>query len=174
MTKAELVNCIDTYGRDIYSFCRHLTRDQAEADELYQDVWLKLLERLDTAYADESVKGLCLSIAVGLWRNRRRKFAWRKRIAPMQSYEAEDGSQYIAAECLSMEEQVCEKEVHAEVWRAVDELPERLRTVILLYYMEEQPLDRIARIAGIPTGTVKSRLYQARKILEKKLEGFLK
>lgn len=174
MTKQELVRCIDAYGKDIYSFCRHLTRDYLEADELYQDVWLKVMERLDFVEADERVKSFCLSVAVGLWRNRKRKFAWRGRIAPMQSYETADGAEYVALASPSPEEQACEKEMSRSVWAAVEELPEKFKIVVLLYYMEELPLEQISRIVCIPKGTVKSRLYQARKILEKKLEGFLK
>ena len=92
----------------------------------------------------------------------------------MQAYEAEDGAEYLAAEGLSPEEELLKKEKNRRVWEAVDELPEKLRTVVLLYYMEERTLIQISSIVGIPEGTVKSRLYQARKILAKKLEEFLK
>ncbi|MDD2960369.1 MAG: sigma-70 family RNA polymerase sigma factor, partial [Lachnospiraceae bacterium] len=44
MTEKELEQCINAYGKEIYSFCRHLTMNQTEADDLYQDTFLKLIE----------------------------------------------------------------------------------------------------------------------------------
>lgn len=174
MTKQELVKCIDTYGRDIFSFCLHLTRERTEAEELYQDTWLKVMEQLHGVDTEGNVRNFCLSVAVGLWQNRKRKFAWRRRIAPIQAYEAEGGTEYLAVQALGPEDELLEKEKQKRVWETVDDLPEKLRMVVLLYYMEERTIAQISRIAGIPEGTVKSRLYQARKILEKKLEEFLK
>lgn len=67
MTKQELVKCIDTYGKDIFSFCLHLTKERTEAEELYQDIWLKVMEQLDGVDTDGNVRNFCLSVAVGLW-----------------------------------------------------------------------------------------------------------
>ena len=63
-----------------------------------------------------------------------------------------------------------EEEQNRMIRKAVDTLPDKLKSVVLLYYMEDFSLAEIAETAGIPEGTVKSRLYQARRILKKKLE----
>lgn len=173
MTKQELTECIDTYGRDIYSFCRHLTGNVQEAEELYQDTWLKTVELLESIDSTGNVKSYCLSVTLRLWKNRKRKFAWRKRIAGTQDYLDEEGLEYISDDSPTSEERILEEERDRMVWNAVEELPEKLKTVILLYYMEEMNISQIAGLAGLPAGTVKSRLYQARKLLEQKLEGVL-
>lgn len=173
MTKQELTECIDTYGRDIYSFCRHMTGNVQEAEELYQDTWLKTVELLESIDSTGNVKSYCLSVALRLWKNRKRKFAWRRRIAGTQDYLDEEGLEYISDNSPTSEEWILEKERDRLVWSAVGELPEKLKTVILLYYMEELSISQVAAAAGVPEGTVKSRLYQARKLLEQKLEGVL-
>lgn len=173
MTKQELTECIDTYGREIYSFCRHLTGNVQEADELYQDTWLKTVELLENIDSTGNVKSYCLSVAIRLWKNRKRKFAWRKRIAGTQDYLDEEGLEYLSDCSPTSEERILEEERDRMVWDAVGTLPEKLKTVTLLYYMEELDISQIAEAAGVPEGTVKSRLYQARKILEKKLESVL-
>lgn len=173
MTKQELTECIDTYGRDIYSFCRHLTGNVQEAEELYQDTWLKTVELLGSIDSTGNVKSYCLSVAMRIWKNRKRKFAWRKRIAGTQDYLDEEGLEYISDGRPASEEQILEKERDRLIWNAVGELKEKLKTVILLYYMEELSISQIAELSGVPEGTVKSRLYQARKLLEQKLEGVL-
>ena len=173
MTKQELTECIDTYGRDIYSFCRHLTGTVQEAEELYQDTWLKTVELLEGIDSTGNVKSYCLSVALRIWKNKKRKFAWRKRIAGTQDYLDEEGQEYLQDESPSSEERILEKERDCLVWNAVDALPEKMRTVILLHYLEGLNTAQIAEVAKVPVGTVKSRLYQARMLLKKKLEGVL-
>lgn len=173
MTKQELTECIDAYGRDIYSFCRYVTRNIQDAEELYQDTWLKVVELSDTIDSAGNVKAYCLSVAIRIWKNKKRKYAWRKRIAEFQAAETEEGTEYLKDERPNAEEQLLEQERNRIVRKAVDELSDRLKTIVLLYYMEELSLAQIAKAEGIPEGTVKSRLHQARKILEKKLEVVL-
>ena len=81
MTKKELEICIAEYGKDIYSFCRQLTVSLQEADDLYQDTFLKALELIPKIDNNKNPKSYLLSIAVHIWKNKKRKFAWRKRIA---------------------------------------------------------------------------------------------
>lgn len=173
MTKQELTECIDTYGRDIYSFCRHLTGNAQEADELYQDTWLKVVELLDNIDSAGNVKSYCLSVALNIWKNKKRKYAWRKRIAGTQDYLDEESQEYLRSAGVNSEEKVLEEERNRLVWKAVNELQEKLKTVTLLYYMEELDTAQIAEVTNVSVGTVKSRLYHARKLLKKKLEGVL-
>lgn len=173
MTKRELTECIGAFGRDIYSFCRHLTGNVQEADELYQDTWLKMVELLDGIDSMGNVKSYCLSVALNIWKNKKRKFAWRKRIAGTQDYLDEEGQEYIKDDGPAPEDRVWEKERDRLVWNAVDELPEKMKMVVLLYYMEDLGIAQIAEVAKVPVGTVKSRLHQARMLLKKKLEGVL-
>ena len=89
--------------------------------------------------------------------------------------DAPDGAVLIGEAELtnSIETEVLRAEERRQVQRAVDDLPEKYRVVVLLYYMEELPLAQIASLLHIPSGTVKSRLYQARKLLRQQLEVLL-
>ncbi len=165
MTREELAVCISEYGKEIYSFCRWLTGSGPEADELYQDTWLLVVQKQEGLDVAGNVKSYCLSVALRLWKNRRRKYAWRQRIAGVQ-----DAAPMDAVPIESPEEQFLHGEQKRLIREAVDELPQRLRAVVLLFYMEEQSIDQIARIMGIPVGTVKSRLYHARKVLQQRLK----
>lgn len=71
------------------------------------------------------------------------------------------------------EERILEEERLNAVRRAVSRLPDRLRVPVLLYYMEERQIMEISEILRLPEGTVKSRLHQARKRLERELESVL-
>ena len=173
MTKHELEMCISEYGKDIYAFCKHLTNNTLEADDLYQDTFLKAAELNREIDYENNPKSYLLSIALRIWRNKKRKFAWRKRIADVQAIvEERDTDMYVPVE-MSPEEQVIHKENDKLVRGAVNRLPDKLKIVTLLFYMDDLSTTQIAEVMRIPTGTDLSRLYQARKILRKELEDVL-
>lgn len=165
MTIQELEQCIAQYGKDIYSFCVHLARNREDADDLYQDTFLEAMKKLGTIRCAGNPKSYLLSITIRLWKNRVRKFAWRNRIAPQIS---EDKAPELSGGELLLD--VILEEQKQMLWAAVWHLPENLRIPILLYYMEELSVSEMSKVLGIPQGTVKSRLYHARRCLEKELK----
>ncbi len=174
MNQEELEACIQAYGRDIYSFCLQLTKSRQEADDLYQDTFLKIVEIRERLDFKSNPKGYLLSVCVNLWRNKRRKFAWRQRIAgPELRMDDTDTAWEPPSGEASVEEQMISREERGLVQKAVDDLPEKYRMPVLLFYMEELKISEISGILKIPAGTVKSRLYKAKKALEKKLEVVL-
>ena len=69
----------------------------------------------------------------------------------------------------SVEDEVARMEVRRRVGEAVDALPEKLRVVTVLAAIEEHDVREVARLLGLPEGTVKSRLHLARKTLAESL-----
>ena len=70
----------------------------------------------------------------------------------------------------SHEHEACASERSARLWAAIDRLPEHLRVVIVLASIEEHGLKDVALMLGIAEGTVKSRLFDARKKLQELLQ----
>lgn len=177
MTNLELEQFITEYGREIYSFCVSLCGSRQEADDLYQDTFLTALEKIDRIDIAGNIRSYLLSVAVRLWKNRRRKRAWRRRIAQEQELNEQTADRITAEEMQDVsvlpEERILEEERLTAVRRAVSRLPDRLRVPVLLYYMEERQIREISEILHLPEGTVKSRLHQARKRLERELESVL-
>ena len=113
------------------------------------------------------------SITLRIWKNKRRKAAWRKRIADVQPIlEERDADMGESAEP-SPEECFARRERNTLIRNAVNRLPERLRIVVLLFYMEDLSTAQIAAAMHLPQGTVLSRLHRARKLLKKELEDVL-
>lgn len=92
MTVQELEYYIDIYGREIYSFCKQITGSIQEGEELYQDTFMKAMELKEKIEKNNNPKSYLLSIAIRLWKNKRRKAAWRNRIAGMDSLDEENGA----------------------------------------------------------------------------------
>lgn len=166
MTNIDLEQLITEYGRDIYSFCVHLTGSRELADDLYQETFLTAVRRRFFLGMAKDPKAYLLSVAVHIWTNMKRKYARRMEIAPAASFD----EAFTAVSEDDTEAGVLAEETQKLVRRAVDRLPEKLRVVILLHYMENMEVKRIAGILHIPSGTVKSRLKRARNVLAGELE----
>ncbi len=173
MEKQELEVCIETYGKDIYSFCVYLTRSRQEAEDLYQETFLKAVELGRKIEQERNPKSFLLSVTLHIWKNRKRKYGWRQRIAGMQSMEDKDSAVWREQSGQTPEDGVLDREERQAVREAVDRLPEKMKMAVLLYYMEEIPVKQIAALLKVPPGTVMSRLHHARKILKKELEDIL-
>ena len=170
MTIQELEQCISFYGKDIYSFCIHLTNSRELADDLYQDTFLEVMKKIADINSKANPKSYILSIAVRLWKNKQRKAAWRNRIAPTCSDDSL--TEVLVAAEDDLLEKVVSKEEYQMLWEAINRLSDHLRIIVLLYYMEELSVAEIAKLLSLPQGTIKSRLFKARKNLEKELEVY--
>ena len=82
MTKEKLEEIIESYGKGIYSFCLKLAGGSDPADDLYQDTWLYAVKTMENLDEGKNVRSYLISVAIHLWKNKKRKYAWRKRIAP--------------------------------------------------------------------------------------------
>lgn len=136
MNQMELDIFMEKHGRDILSFCKYLTKNTDEAEDLCQDTFLLGIEKAEQYEDDSHAKNYMLSIAVRLWKNRKRKYAWRRRIMDEQIIPKSEYEQENTGEINSPEAVVIKNEEHAFVRECVDRLPEKKRMVILLYYME--------------------------------------
>ena len=171
MNKQLLEHFIEAYGTDIYSFCIRLTQNREQAEELYQDTFLAMCEKEDWK-EEGNVKSYLLGITIKLWQNRKRKFAWRKRIAAEIPISKEQGLEAFSAD-ENLEQHMVSKEEQEAVWKAVFKLPEQLRIVILLYYMEDFKVAEIAEKLSLSISNVKSKLMRARRYLKQELEDFI-
>jgi RNA polymerase sigma-70 factor (ECF subfamily) len=74
------------------------------------------------------------------------------------------------AQIVSTEQVVEERERSGAVWRAIDRLPSRLRFVLVLSAIDGHDTREVARLLNIPEGTVKSRMFTARRLLAEQLQ----
>lgn len=158
---------IETYGTDIYSFCVYLTKNKNDAEDLFQQTFLTAVEK-DEIEEVENPKSYFISIAVNLWNNQKRKFLWRKKKADIVCFQGGNLEQLADYE-KTVEEQVLRQEEIETVRKCIMGLPDKMRIVILLYYRENLTIDEIALLLKIPSGTVKSRMHQAKNKIRERL-----
>lgn len=172
MNQGELEKYIQQYGKDVYSFCRSITYNTQEADDLYQDTFLKAYEMQDDVVIERNPKGFLMSVAVNLHRNYKRKLSIRQRIIGIGITLEEQITEIPSMEQLT-EEKVVAEESYQMVRQAVDKLPDKYKIPILLFYMEDLSILDISEIMKLPEGTIKSRIHRAKIILKQKLEDIV-
>lgn len=170
MELAGLEQLAEQYGGVLYAFCNQLTGSRQEGEELYQETFLKAVELHRQIDAVQNPKGFLVAVAARLWRNRRRKYAWRQRIAPMGQWDEQEEQQPTQTYCNNPEELALQLEQRRLVRQAVSELPDKWKLPVYMYYTVGLSIEEIASLLRIPTGTVKSRLYKAREVLKEKFE----
>lgn len=177
MNRGQLEQCINDYGKDIYAFCSQMTLSRQEAEDLYQDTFLKAVELSTQIDFENNPKSYLVSIALRLWKNRKRKYAWRARIAGMKQYVEEDARKDEqtgqAVQNNPVEEGYLDKELKKQVRDAVGRLNEKYRIPVYLYYTAQLPVTQIAEIMKLSNSAVKSRLHKARNMLKQELEVVL-
>lgn len=169
MNQEELEAYIQTYGKDLYSFCCSMTRNRQEADDLYQDTFLKLYELKDEVVIEKNPKSFLMSISVNLYRNYKRKLSIRQKIVGISLSLEENDIDIPSGEQMT-EEMIVKQEACLIIQKSVKQLPNKYKLPILLFYMEDLEIMEVSQILNLPEGTVKSRIHRAKKILKQKLE----
>lgn len=162
----------EAHGAEILRFCILLTESRGRGEDLYQETMLTLLSKGKT-FQDNEMKSFCLSVAIFLWKNEKKKYAVRRRIAPTVSLEAlqeESGTDGIKSRDPGPEEAALKEQEKELVRAAVFALPEKYRIPVELYYSADASLQEIADVLHLPLSTVKTRLRRAKIQLKKALE----
>jgi RNA polymerase sigma-70 factor, ECF subfamily len=158
----EFSSIVATHRPQIFRFLLASTRDPDLAETLTQDCFLKAHRNWASFRGESSAMTWLMRIAINLqkdyWRNRRMQF-WRQ--TRTNAVDADEASEWLPSHESSAETRLLAKEQVAQVWRAVEELSARQRTVFLLRHVEEMELGEIARSTGLSEGTVKAHLSRA-------------
>ncbi|WP_036745970.1 RNA polymerase sigma factor [Paenibacillus sp. UNC451MF] len=142
------------HGEDVWNYAFFMTRKKELADDITQEVFVKVYERLYSFRGEASVKTWLLTITRNMVKDHWRS-AWIRKVIPFGLQTKDSSSPSAEAEALSML-------VEEEVWQVVLELPRKLREVLLLHAHHQLTHTEIAGLLSLSEGTVKSRLFRAR------------
>ena len=154
-----LVDC----GPLAYRVARGVLRNTADAEDVAQEALLRAYRQFERLRDRNKFRGWLVRIAFRLALDRLRS-AKRREQRDMLWSKPEYQPRTPNAEDLAVS-----NEFQAYLDDALAELPEKLRLVLLLAAMEGHTIDEIASMLGVPVGTVKSRIFIARKKLAEKL-----
>ena len=137
-------------------------RRREDAEDVAQDAFLRAQRAFGSLRDRERFRSWLVRTAFRLALDRLRGEKRRARREDAVALEAGDA-------VASVEDEVARRQVRERVGEAVDALPEKLRIVTVLAAIQEHDVAQVARLLELPEGTVKSRLFLARKALAERL-----
>ncbi len=145
------------YRDKVFRLCFSMLRDRALAEDVTQEIFLKVWRALPGYGAQASLSTWIYAISRNtcLSELRRRK--------PTVSIDQDEESYDSEVAALSAPEQ--DDSATVSVSQVLDQLPERYRQAVTLFYMEDKSYEQTAQSLGLPLGTVKALLHRARKRL---------
>ncbi|MGB6778740.1 MAG: RNA polymerase sigma factor [Planococcus citreus] len=155
------------YNRYIYHLCLKLTRNKAEAEDLMQEVWLKVV-RYESSIAEvDHAKAWLTTICMNTFRDRYRKNVRRSKHIANQP-EGLDVSllDLIPTDETGTAELLEKQDVSVMIRHKISELDAIYRTTIVYFYVHQYSLVEIAETMKVSIGTVKSRLHRGKQRLK--------
>jgi RNA polymerase sigma-70 factor, ECF subfamily len=160
------------YQNRLYRYLLRLVRQQAEAEDLFQETWLRVATKIGTFDASRNFDAWLFTVARNL------AFDHLRRLRPESLDEPAPGSESgesAAARLASSErppiEGLLERERYGLVQEAMETLPTVYREVLTLRFEEEMKIEEIARVLGAPLSTVKSRLRRSLEQMRTHMEA---
>jgi RNA polymerase sigma-70 factor (ECF subfamily) len=153
----------------LYSFALKLARARDDAEDLVSDTLLRAFERWEQYRLGTNIRAWLFTILYHVFVSRKRRIDARE----VQPADGEDGhAPYDPVGEVDPEGRFYDSFLDEEITRAIDGLPLEYRSAVVLSDVHDLRYAEIARILDVPEGTVKSRLFRGRRLLQKKLRGY--
>ena len=158
-----LETLIGTYGNDVLRTAYLYVKDLHTAEDMFQEVFIKVNRCLSGFRGDSSVKTWLMRITINTCKDYL-KSAYHRNVVPLMEFQEN---------ALTSEndfDEIERKETGKEIREAVMMLPELYRDVVVCVYFQNMSVAEAAAALELPEGTVKSRLSRAKEKLKESLE----
>jgi len=164
----ELVNL---YKDKIFHLAYRMLGNKQEAEDAVQDTFLRVYNNLDRYDENQKFSTWIFRIGTNLCIDRLRKRKPTYSLdAEMPDSEGNDFYAMLASKDELPEDQIVLSETQQVIRRAIQTLPEKYKSVVILRYLHDMSLQEIGDVLGMPVTTVKTRVHRGREYLRKKLD----
>ena len=153
----------------LYSFALKLARARDDAEDLVSDTLLRALERWEQYHLGTNIRAWLFTILYHVFVSRKRRSDARE---VQQPEDTEGWAMFEAVGEADPEGRFYDSFLDDEVTRAIRSLPVEYRSAVVLSDLQGLRYAEIADVLGVPEGTVKSRLFRGRRLLQRKLANF--
>lgn len=151
---------LDRYSRQVHALIRKMVNNREDAEELTQDVFMKVYKHLSSFKGDSSfstwIYRIAYNTAVSETRRKKQEFLALEE-EQITNVSEEQVSLWLGH--IDQSEQIERLE------KALTLLPSEERAIILLFYLQDKPIDEIAGITGLTNANIKTKLHRIRKKL---------
>ena len=161
------------HAEALKTFAYHLAYNEADANDLVQETYLKAYRFIDKYHEGTNAKAWLFKILKNAYINEYRKKSKRPKKVDFEDVVAyHDTDDDRVTGYMDLRAEIFQYMMGDEVTTAINALPLDFRTVILLCDVEGFTYEEISKIVDIPIGTVRSRLFRARNMLKEKLRSY--
>lgn len=155
----------------LYRLARGVLRDEAEAEEVLQESYLRAFTHLDGFKGDSTIATWLSRIVLNEARGRLRRRKPTAAIDEIADTLAVAAPGALSREEPSPEQAIARQEIRRSIEKAVDDLPASFRAVFMMRAIEQMSIEETASCLGIPPETVKTRFHRANKLLRHALSA---
>ena len=165
---AELV---ELYQEKLYHMAYRMLNNKQEAEDVVQETFLRVYNNLYRYDENQKFSTWIYRIATNLCIDllRKRKLVYSLD-AESSDYEGLDGYSMIPSDHRTPESELLISETQSIIHKAIEQLPPKYKSVMVLRYIHELSLQEVGDILDMPVTTIKTRVHRGREYLRKKLE----
>jgi RNA polymerase sigma-70 factor (ECF subfamily) len=160
----DIETLIRQFGNDVLRTAYLYVRDRDTAEDIFQEVFIKVNQKLSTFEGNSSIKTWIIRITINTCKDYI-KSAWNKRVVPMMEYQED----MVISE--TDYDDVEKKDTRELIRKTVLGLPAKYKDIVICVYFQDMTVTEAANALHIAEGTAKSRLSRARQRLKSILEG---
>lgn len=168
--KSSFEELMRKYNRKMFNFILRMVREEEVAIELTQDFFIKIftvIHKYNFQYKFSTwAYRICYNLVIDYVRKNQtfvdsldNDTVSPKQLVESKNYISEDGFFKLEKE-----------EIREFIWKTVEIMPLKYKELILMRYLQGLKYDEIARITGLPVGTVKNRIFKAKELLRREIE----
>jgi RNA polymerase sigma-70 factor, ECF subfamily len=163
---------VDMYKDKMYYLGMRMLSNAQEAEDIVQETFLRVFMNLDRYDETQKFSTWIYRIATNLCIDRLRKRKNNYSLdAEMSDGEGTDYYSTLASEEPTPENQIILTETQETIREAINQLPEKYKSVVVLRYLHDMSLQEIGDVLDMPVTTVKTRVHRGREYLRKKLDS---
>ena len=167
-----LSELITRYQNRLYRYLLRIVREPAEAEDLFQQTWLKVVEKIRSFDASRNFDAWLFTLARNLAIDHLRRIRPQSLDEPLaNSWDSENVADRIRDQGHTPLEQALAAERRTEIKEAMAELPMIYREVLTLRFEDEMKIEEIAQVTRVPVSTAKSRLRRSLEQLRYALDA---
>ncbi|UCF78037.1 MAG: sigma-70 family RNA polymerase sigma factor [Candidatus Eiseniibacteriota bacterium] len=157
---------VNRYGGLVVHIVHRMIRNAADAEDVYQDVFLKVYQALPRFRLESKMSTWIATITYNTCVNHLRK---KKEVLLGDLTEENEEGMRLRTDCPSPVERAERVDIAERLETEIGKMPPQFRTVLTLFHLEDMTYREIAQVMNLPEGTVKSHLFRARKLLRRRL-----
>lgn len=154
---------------EVARFALSLTREEADADDLVQDTYLKAYQAWDSYAAGTECRGWLFTICRNTHYRRERRESIMQQCDDPELEALAAAAVHASAETSGLGDLFSQVDILDALDRALEALPDQFRAAVVLVDIQDHSYEAAAGMIGVPVGTIRSRLFRGRRLLQESL-----